>query len=142
MVRKFLVGDDYEETECSSLRLKKLFTFTVEEAISFFAYRGCLTNEMICDKCDNKMNVQKANNFPDGIKVGFFKSKFIVIFSGFVETTSASVLRSQLEADPFLKILSCRYRSLFSYFTCGLTILTTSKLRMNWKFRQKQSLTG
>jgi hypothetical protein len=66
MVRKSLLVNDYEPIDFSTIRLKDLFMFTIEDSINFFAYNNCLINEMICDNCSNNMNVQKDKYFPDG----------------------------------------------------------------------------
>lgn len=67
MVRRKLV-DVIEEIDFDAIRLKHLFEFTTEDAIRFLVNSGALKNEMNCDKCENKMNIQKRSDRQDGIR--------------------------------------------------------------------------
>lgn len=67
MVRRKLV-EDIEQVNFETIRLKQLFAFTVDEAISFLVSVGALKNEMNCNKCGSKMNVQKQAGKTDGIR--------------------------------------------------------------------------
>ena len=70
MVRHKLV-EDIEEVNFEKIRLKQLFSLTVDDAISFLASVGALKNKMNCDKCTVclfvKFNCKKENI--RGIKV-------------------------------------------------------------------------
>jgi hypothetical protein len=68
MVRQKLV-DAVEEVNFATIRLKHLFELTVEDAIRFLVNVGVMKNEMSCDECGSKMNVQKRSKQADGIWV-------------------------------------------------------------------------
>jgi hypothetical protein len=68
MVRKKLV-ESLKEVNFAGLRLKHLSKFEVNDAVEFLANVGALKNEISCDKCGSKMNVQKRTDSQDGIRV-------------------------------------------------------------------------
>jgi hypothetical protein len=71
MVRRKLV-ENIEEVNFEVIRLRQLFSFTVDDAIRFLASVGALKNEMRCDKCNSKMNIQKRSRVNDGIYVRLY----------------------------------------------------------------------
>lgn len=68
MVRYTLI-EEPEDVDFDALRLSRLFSLSVDEAIMFLANVGALKNEMNCDKCKKQMKIQKNNYVIDGIKV-------------------------------------------------------------------------
>jgi hypothetical protein len=70
MVRRALI-DVTKAIDFDAIRLKQLFEFSVDDAISFLVCAGALKNRMNCDNCGSQMNVQKRSKQPDGIWVSF-----------------------------------------------------------------------
>ena len=70
MIRRMLV-DAVENVDLGAIRLEHLLAFTVDDAIRFLVYIGELKDEMNCNNCKNKMNVQKRSDNIDGIQVKF-----------------------------------------------------------------------
>jgi hypothetical protein len=68
MVRYQLI-EVFEDFDFDALRLKHLFSFTVDEAVSFLVNVGALKNEMKCNKCEKQMKIQKNKKVIDGIQV-------------------------------------------------------------------------
>ena len=68
MVRYKLV-EEFEDFDFDALRLKHLFSLSVDESIIFLASVGALKNEMNCEKCKKQMKIQKKNQVIDGIQV-------------------------------------------------------------------------
>jgi hypothetical protein len=66
MVRQKLV-EVVETLDFESVRLRELFSFTLDQTIGFLVNAGALKNEAYCNKCRSKMDIQKRKKNHDGI---------------------------------------------------------------------------
>jgi hypothetical protein len=127
MVRRKLI-EQIKPVDVSTIRLRDLFELSLDDAIGLLVGARVLRNEMHCDTCGNLMNIQRRSKQPDGIWVSFNAclSYLYSKFSGYVDTTKWNAQRSQSGMVLFSKMRTCRCRSLFRSYICGLSISITS----------------